>query len=321
MGNMPAMGRDPDGEFFWVAVAIGAFLGGTSQGIAEVAKGGNFLDGFWKGALIGGASAAVGFGVGTWAASGVGSIGGGVVGGSAAGFVGGGLGSAANGGNFWEGAGRGAWQGAITGLVGAGVGTPLANNGYNELGAVLGGAAAGATSGMLNGGDVAMAALAGGIGGLVSYRAATSKAFRQLTPTARRTIVTIARLNKKNNYMNEYLKMIDDKGTEFPILKGEKYDMDKYNEYMTKIIRNNKILFDIHSHPNDNGLSGEDYQTFLFTGQDGKSPNIKTISVGPTIVDMVSGWSPNWTDPGWKPIWSSWSLKLHSYQSIFGFRF
>jgi RHS repeat-associated protein len=60
MGNDWVSGVDPDGRFAWFAPIIaGALIGGVSKGIkSSNEEGGNFLDGFWKGALVGGVGGA-----------------------------------------------------------------------------------------------------------------------------------------------------------------------------------------------------------------------------------------------------------------------
>ena len=61
--NNPLSLTDPSGEFFWVAVAIGAFFGGATAAM----QGGDFWD-ILGGALIGGIAAGIGAGLGNLAA-------------------------------------------------------------------------------------------------------------------------------------------------------------------------------------------------------------------------------------------------------------
>ncbi len=68
--NNPLSLTDPSGEFFWVAVAIGAFFGGASAAL----QGGDFWD-ILGGMLIGGIAAGIGAGVGNLAAQGLGFAG------------------------------------------------------------------------------------------------------------------------------------------------------------------------------------------------------------------------------------------------------
>ena len=129
--NNPVVYTDPNGRWFWVAIIIGAILGGASAAANDQP--------IWKGALMGAAgglmvgagAAAFGFwgavgggmlaGAGTSAATG-GNIGfGALVGGLGAG-LGYGLGSWASGwdsGSFWGELGGAAFVGAIAGGVGA----------------------------------------------------------------------------------------------------------------------------------------------------------------------------------------------------------
>ena len=62
MGNMPMMGRDPNGEFFWMPVIVGAFFGGFSSGAAAWAqhRDGDIFSSALKGAVMGGLSGVAG---------------------------------------------------------------------------------------------------------------------------------------------------------------------------------------------------------------------------------------------------------------------
>ncbi len=128
--NNPLKYVDPSGEFFWIAVIIGAVLGGTTA----VINGGDFGD-ILLGMLIGGVAAGVGAGVANLAAGGAffGAKAVSVVGfwagakvGALAGFAGGFTGSAlntwANGGSFIDGIVNGFRAGVQGALVGAAVG-------------------------------------------------------------------------------------------------------------------------------------------------------------------------------------------------------
>jgi len=78
--NNPLSLTDPSGEFFWFAVAIGAFFGGATAAM----QGGDFWD-ILGGALIGGIAGGLGAGLGNLAAQGLGFA---STGGAAAGFFG-----------------------------------------------------------------------------------------------------------------------------------------------------------------------------------------------------------------------------------------
>lgn len=128
--NNPLKYTDASGEFFWIAVAIGAFMGGVTAAM----KGGDFGD-ILLGALIGGIAGGIGAGVGNLVAGGA-FIGGkamaasgflngalaGAAGGFAAGFSGAALNTWANGGNFGDGLAAGFKAGVQGALVGAAVG-------------------------------------------------------------------------------------------------------------------------------------------------------------------------------------------------------
>ncbi len=113
MGNNPVMIVDPDGELAWfVPIIIGAAMGGYTGALQAAGSGGDWFDGFWKGALVG--------------------------------AVGGGL-SQIGGGTFFENLIWGVGEGAVTGslnsiLHGKDIGEGLLN------GAIMGGAFAAATS-------------------------------------------------------------------------------------------------------------------------------------------------------------------------------
>lgn len=128
--NNPLKYTDQTGEFFWVAVIIGAVIGGTTAAI----KGGNFGD-ILLGALIGGVAAGVGAGVANLAAGGaffgakaltvVGFWSGAMVGaasGFAAGFTNAALATWTGGGSFMDGLTNGFKAGVQGALIGAAVG-------------------------------------------------------------------------------------------------------------------------------------------------------------------------------------------------------
>ena len=175
MGNIPTIAVDPNGELAWfVPLIIGSVLGGTSQGIITQQNGGNFFDGFWKGALTGAAAGAVGIGATAWAAgtsftavgSATATIGAGhaALGGIASGAFSGGLGAALSGGDL----GSGIWQGALGGAIGslAGVNVPGIISGA-AVGAVSGGFTSGFVA-SLTGGDFWDGFSNGAIGGAIS---------------------------------------------------------------------------------------------------------------------------------------------------------
>ncbi|MFT4223136.1 RHS repeat domain-containing protein [Dysgonomonas sp.] len=58
--NNPLKYTDPSGEFLWIPVLIAAIQYGYMNGAWEKVNEGNFFNGFWKGALVGGAGAALG---------------------------------------------------------------------------------------------------------------------------------------------------------------------------------------------------------------------------------------------------------------------
>lgn len=60
MANNPISNVDPDGDLFWVPIAIGAAIGGTLGGIRANSEGRTFFGGFWRGAVVGGVAGALG---------------------------------------------------------------------------------------------------------------------------------------------------------------------------------------------------------------------------------------------------------------------
>ncbi|WP_340199036.1 FG-GAP-like repeat-containing protein [Ascidiimonas sp. W6] len=125
--NNPLMYTDPSGEFFWVAVIIGAVIGGISAALKPGATFGSILGGILIGAVAGAIGAGVGnvvaggtfFGsqvattVGFWA---------GAASGFAGGFAGGFVGAAGNawlsGASFGDGLKAGLVGGLVGGIVG-----------------------------------------------------------------------------------------------------------------------------------------------------------------------------------------------------------
>lgn len=226
MGNNPVMMIDPDGKFAWfIPIIIGAVIGGTSQGIATANNGGNFFDGFWKGALVGGIAGATGVGVGAWA-SGLGSFGSALAGGASAGFVGGGLGASINGGNFLD----GAWRGAVTGLVGAGLGGIGVGESFGaNLALGIGeGAATGALGAALFGGDVGQGALYGGIAG-GAFATASSPQLRNYFNGKgfRNNSRVLADFVAAGNHQGA-LDYFGFEGTYRPNVKSKNYESDSY---------------------------------------------------------------------------------------------
>ncbi|MGS2741650.1 RHS repeat-associated core domain-containing protein [Sinomicrobium sp. M5D2P17] len=159
--NNPLMYVDQNGEFFWIAVGIGALIGAVTQAIKPGANFGKILGG----ALIGAAAGAIGAGVGNIVSGGgffaskvAVTIGGAALGGAAGGVVNAGLSATFFGGNI----GKGILQGGLTGFISGGLGTYLGGG----TGALVGGATAGALGAAMNGENVFFGAL---IGGTVSY--------------------------------------------------------------------------------------------------------------------------------------------------------
>ena len=117
--NNPLVYTDPDGEWVWLVFAVyGAITTGMKAGVAAQDRGGDFWkDGFWKGAIAGFASGAIGAGIGYLGTSVLnitGAIPGGLwgaFGGALGGGISGGLVSNAYGNSFSE----GFWNGAMIG--------------------------------------------------------------------------------------------------------------------------------------------------------------------------------------------------------------
>jgi hypothetical protein len=115
MGNVPSMGVDPDGQsVVLAAIAIGALIGGHINGTMYGMQGKNYLDGFWRGAIVGGVGGAFG------AFAPIGALPGAIYG-AGSGAITGGLGAALNGGNVGKGALYGAAGGAVIGGLSGGI--------------------------------------------------------------------------------------------------------------------------------------------------------------------------------------------------------
>jgi RHS repeat-associated protein len=158
--NNPLSFTDPDGNFPWLIVGIAAVVSGMANGIAYDMNGKNFLDGFWRGAIVGGASAATGGFLAQILGPGLGAT---ILSGTGSGIVNGGLGASLNGGDIME----GIMQGGITGGIGAGVGAYFGGG----TGAFIGGGVSGGLSAALNDGNVLSGFLTGGFSSLAMYHA------------------------------------------------------------------------------------------------------------------------------------------------------
>ena len=113
--NNPVAYRDPNGRFPFIAVIVGAVVGGTYTGIQSHGNVGEIV----KGAFIG----AVAGSTGAWAGAAVGGgVAGAIAAGGAAGGVSSGLNAAFNNENILEGTLRGAAMGAIGGAITGGLG-------------------------------------------------------------------------------------------------------------------------------------------------------------------------------------------------------
>ena len=172
---------DPDGEFFWIPIAIGAVIGGYSGYKAAKAHGATGWSMFGYivgGTVIGGTAGWAGGAVAGAIGQNLAFAGAGTVAGSAGGFVagvisGGGF-AALGGGNIVE----GIWKGALSGLVGGGVGAYIGGG----LGAFAGGSTSGGLSTVLYGGnwdDFIKGALVGGAIAWSGYQLQQAFAYRQ----------------------------------------------------------------------------------------------------------------------------------------------
>ena len=110
MANNPVSYSDPEGDLPFLAIGIGAGIGGILGGTSKAISGGSFFDGFWKGAIVGG----IGGGLGTIGAN-----------------------------SFWGNVGLGFGEGAVTGGVASGL-----DGGNIIKGAFIGGAIGGITRGI-----------------------------------------------------------------------------------------------------------------------------------------------------------------------------
>ena len=137
--NNPLTLTDPSGEFFWVAVAIGAFFGGATAAI----QGGNFGD-IFLGALIGGIAGGLGAGLSNVVAQSLGVVG------SSAGFFGNAALSASG---FWTSAAVGAAGGFAAGFVGAASNAWIKGASFSQgiKAGLKAGAIAGASAGLIGG--------------------------------------------------------------------------------------------------------------------------------------------------------------------------
>jgi len=140
MGNNPICLSDPNGDFLWVPIIMGAAIGGFFGGKASVMSGQNFFGGFLKGALVGSIGGLIGSGFASLGAvlsiQGIlPGVGYGGLTGALSGGISGGLGAELSGGNFGDGFKGGAISGALMGAVMGGIegGSNAAANNRNLL--------------------------------------------------------------------------------------------------------------------------------------------------------------------------------------------
>jgi len=179
--NNPLVYVDPDGNFFFVPIIIGAIIGGYSgyeMGVAHGATGWNMFGYIAGGAAIGGVSGLAGGAVAVGIGQNLAFAGAGLVGAAVGGAVGGAISgsgfAALGGGNIID----GAWKGALSGLGGGAVGAYIGGG----IGAFAGGATAGAVGSALNGGDAGDIIGSAFIGGAISwgsYNVEQEVAYRQ----------------------------------------------------------------------------------------------------------------------------------------------
>ena len=148
--NNPLKYTDPDGEFPWVPMLIGAGIGVVTNGIDNVCNNQSFFQGAGKAALFGGLQGLASFGIGQ-VASGIASVGGRVAFQTLAHGTLGGVSTTLNGGNF----GTGFLSGAASSLVATGMGslTQTTDKWGQAIGVIGGGAIAGGVSSSICGGS------------------------------------------------------------------------------------------------------------------------------------------------------------------------
>ena len=147
--NNPLKYTDPDGEFPWVSMLIGAGISVVTNGIDNILKDKPFFDGAGKAALYGGLQGLASFGIGQLA-SGISSVGSRVAFQTLAHGSLGGVSSTLNGGNFTQ----GFVSGAVGSLVATGMGGLTQDWGKwgRGIGVIGGGALAGGVSSSISGG-------------------------------------------------------------------------------------------------------------------------------------------------------------------------
>jgi hypothetical protein len=161
--NNPLMYTDPDGEFIWIPIVIGAAFGmmqGALTAHANGAKGGEWAGYILGGGVIGALSGLVGAAIAP-ASIGLAGMASGAI--SGAGFAG--LASKGDPMAMLN----GTWKGGLSGLAGGWVSAAVGGTG----GAFLGGAASSSISVALNGGkgkDILLSALFGGASAVGTYR-------------------------------------------------------------------------------------------------------------------------------------------------------
>lgn len=148
--NNPLKYTDPDGEFPWIPMVIGAGIGVVTNGVDNMINDRPFFQGAGKAALIGGVQGLVSFGIGQ-VASGIASVGGRIAFQTFAHGTLGGVSTTLNGGNF----ANGFISGAASSLVATGMGSLTQNMSSfgKAIGTIGGGALAGGISSSISGGN------------------------------------------------------------------------------------------------------------------------------------------------------------------------
>ncbi|HEY8896761.1 MAG TPA: FG-GAP-like repeat-containing protein [Niastella sp.] len=272
--NNPLVVADPDGNIIWFIVGAAALFSGISNGVAYAQNGGNFFDGFWRGAIVGGASNLV-----SQAAGGIGGLGGGILGGMAGGMLSGGLGAALNNGDV----GKGILQGGLTGAVSGGLGSYFGGG----LGALIGGSAAGALSAAMNGGDfgdIVRGALISGATSFTLYHALNYYNYTRSSlrwSVSYRTFARMAGDYQRSRARNkEFGGIVTDKGYyRAPAKYRHSYGIDVVEEW-TSNVKGNPLFF-YHTHWDKPG------QTIL-TNADGDLASIEEVLHGQAHIGITT---------------------------------
>lgn len=272
--NNPIIYTDPNGHWFWVAIIIGAILGGASAAANDQPIWQGALMGAAGGLMVGGGAAAFGF----W-----GAVGGGMIAGAGN--------ASATGGNI----GFGALVGGLGSGLGYGLGSWASGSFWGELGAsAFAGSVAGGVGAELSGGSFGQGAGMGAAYGSAGFLG--SKAVNSLDPRARQTQRRQQEASARRALSikkNDMIKIpVGSRDVSFFKLAGHEFlpDWEMGPGPGGKIFTTNKItdLSSWNTHIETQGRAARGYTT------------VEVSTSG--LIDAIQWYEQSWVDTKYSPI-------------------